>query len=101
MLLLKNNSSFIRQASPDKGHLTYSELNFYKLLTIIGLQRYCFSSNWQTFSPIFSSPKGRLKKNSNNHQTKITSLDYHLYTSFLHTESGQERRNYVFNVNSI
>lgn len=52
MLLLKY-SLHHAPTVPDYGQLTRYELNAYPFEIIIGLQRYGFSQNWQTFSSFF------------------------------------------------
>ena len=52
MLILKKYYHH-KLITPDKGRLTRYELNAYPFEIIIGLQRYGFSDNWQTFSSFF------------------------------------------------
>ena len=52
-MLLLNVLLHHELATSDKGRLTRYELNAYPYEIIIGLQRYGFSYNWQTFSSFF------------------------------------------------
>ncbi len=52
-MLLLNVLLHHELTASDKGRLTCYELNAYPYEIIIGLQRYGFSYNWQTFSSFF------------------------------------------------
>ena len=52
-MLLLNVLLHHELATSDKERLTRYELNAYPYEIIIGLQRYGFSYNWQTFSSFF------------------------------------------------
>lgn len=52
-MLLLNVLLHHELTASDKGRLTCYELNAYPYEIIIGLQRYGFSQNWQTFSSFF------------------------------------------------
>ena len=52
-MLLLNVLLHHELTASDKGRLARYELNAYPYERIIGLQRYGFSYNWQTFSSFF------------------------------------------------